>query len=285
MTMSSIGYIGQRRSSISGHYLLGNGYRGFNPVLKRFAGQDNMSPFGAGGEHGVAYCGGNPVNQSDPSGHLFQRLIELLGFTFAKKAAKKSTTVTLTSIVKISEKDAYATESLTLTDGAALGESSTDTALGESSGLQLSNSVEPEDIFYEVNSLVRQPMAEDSQMYYLSRPGEEQGSFRLTPIKGGESIKPEGVYQYVIRTDERLKVRVGKLATPYGHTSLAYQTREQLVSVRYAGDIIFDNGGGMIKWNNKSGHFQPSAEAAGKLVNDFKYLLPPKFRKLIYWNV
>ena len=36
MTMSSIGYTGQRRSSISGHYLLGNGYRGFNPVSEAF---------------------------------------------------------------------------------------------------------------------------------------------------------------------------------------------------------------------------------------------------------
>ncbi len=42
-------YAGQRRSSVSGHYLLGNGYRGFNPILKRFAGQDSYSPFGAGG--------------------------------------------------------------------------------------------------------------------------------------------------------------------------------------------------------------------------------------------
>ncbi|MBF0035795.1 RHS repeat-associated core domain-containing protein [Citrobacter freundii] len=69
MRDTAIGYTGQRRSGVSGHYLLGNGYRGFNPVLKRFAGQDSLSPFGAGGEHGFAYCGGDPVNQSDPSGH------------------------------------------------------------------------------------------------------------------------------------------------------------------------------------------------------------------------
>ena len=65
----TISYIGQRCSRVSGHYLLGNGYRGFNPVLRRFARQDSMSPFGAGGEHGFNYCGGNPVNQCDPSGH------------------------------------------------------------------------------------------------------------------------------------------------------------------------------------------------------------------------
>ena len=67
----TIAYTGQRRSNVSGHYLLGNGYRGFNPVLKRFAGQDNLSPFGSGGEHGYTYCGGEPINRSDASGHRF----------------------------------------------------------------------------------------------------------------------------------------------------------------------------------------------------------------------
>ncbi|MBF0035791.1 RHS repeat-associated core domain-containing protein [Citrobacter freundii] len=71
MRDTAIGYTGQRRSGVSGHYLLGNGYRGFNPVLKRFAGQDSLSPFGQGGEHGFAYCGGDPVNRSDSSGHIF----------------------------------------------------------------------------------------------------------------------------------------------------------------------------------------------------------------------
>ncbi|MBF0035828.1 hypothetical protein HAX39_25090 [Citrobacter freundii] len=75
MRDTTISYIGQRRSGVSGHYLLGNGYRGFNPVLKRFAGQDSLSPFGAGGEHGFAYCEGNPVNRTDPSGHLIWELL------------------------------------------------------------------------------------------------------------------------------------------------------------------------------------------------------------------
>lgn len=75
MNKINVGYTGQRHSAVSGHYLLGNGYRGFNPVLKRFAGQDSLSPFGAGGEHGFAYCGNNPVNRSDPSGHLLWELL------------------------------------------------------------------------------------------------------------------------------------------------------------------------------------------------------------------
>lgn len=75
MNEINVAYIGQRRSAVSGHYLLGNGYREFNPVLKQFASQDNLSPFGAGGVHGFAYCGGNPANWTDPSGHLLWELI------------------------------------------------------------------------------------------------------------------------------------------------------------------------------------------------------------------
>ena len=72
---ANIGYTGQRRSQVSGCYQLGNGYRGVNPVLKRFAGQDSLSPFGAGEAHGFAYCGCNPVNRTDPSGHMFRILL------------------------------------------------------------------------------------------------------------------------------------------------------------------------------------------------------------------
>ena len=71
MNTVSCGYTGQRLSTISSSYLLGNGYREYNPVIKRFAGRDTWSPFGAGGVHGFAYSGCDPVNQSDPSGHVF----------------------------------------------------------------------------------------------------------------------------------------------------------------------------------------------------------------------
>ncbi|BCJ07293.1 hypothetical protein PRtIB026_A29840 [Pseudomonas sp. RtIB026] len=53
-----------------GHYLLGNGYRGYNPVLMRFNSPDSYSPFGTGGLNGFAYCAGDPVNRTDPSGHM-----------------------------------------------------------------------------------------------------------------------------------------------------------------------------------------------------------------------
>lgn len=64
----SLGYIGQRRSALTGNYLLGNGYRSFNPIIRRFSAWDSLSPFGSGGPHGYGYCAGDPVNQSDASG-------------------------------------------------------------------------------------------------------------------------------------------------------------------------------------------------------------------------
>lgn len=49
-------------------YLLGNGHRLYNPVLMRFNSPDSLSPFGRGGINAFAYCGGDPVNFSDPAG-------------------------------------------------------------------------------------------------------------------------------------------------------------------------------------------------------------------------
>ncbi|MGG7598981.1 RHS repeat-associated core domain-containing protein [Pseudomonas sp. WC1] len=51
-----------------GCYLLGNGYRLYNPSLLRFLSADEMSPFGKGGINAYAYCGGDPINNVDPTG-------------------------------------------------------------------------------------------------------------------------------------------------------------------------------------------------------------------------
>lgn len=65
-----LGFNGEHFDPTSGTYHLGNGYRAYNPVLMRFNCPDNLSPFSAGGINPYAYCAGDPVNHTDPSGHL-----------------------------------------------------------------------------------------------------------------------------------------------------------------------------------------------------------------------
>lgn len=63
---------GQPRDGLTGNYLLGTGYRAYNPVLMRFNSPDSWSPFGAGGCNGYAYAICDPVNHTDPTGHVRQ---------------------------------------------------------------------------------------------------------------------------------------------------------------------------------------------------------------------
>jgi RHS repeat-associated protein len=67
---SLLGFNGELPDPVTGHYLLGNGYRAFNPVLMRFNSPDSMSPFGRGGLNAYTYCLGDPVNRNDPTGNV-----------------------------------------------------------------------------------------------------------------------------------------------------------------------------------------------------------------------
>lgn len=75
-----LAFNGERPEPVTGHYLLGNGYRAFNPVLLRFNSPDNLSPFGIGGLNAYAYCLGDPTNKNDSSGRspLFRSIIDSL---------------------------------------------------------------------------------------------------------------------------------------------------------------------------------------------------------------
>jgi len=75
--LSLLGFNGERADPVTGHYLLGMGYRAFNPVLMCFNSPDELSPFGRGGINSYAYCLNDPINRTDPSGHFpLARLIK-----------------------------------------------------------------------------------------------------------------------------------------------------------------------------------------------------------------
>ncbi|EPM73920.1 hypothetical protein A3SO_27638, partial [Pseudomonas syringae pv. actinidiae ICMP 19072] len=76
--MNLPGFTGERVDPVTGHYLLGNGYRAFNPMLMRFNSPDSLSPFGEGGLNAYAYCAGDPVNRVDPSGHMLKSFLAVL---------------------------------------------------------------------------------------------------------------------------------------------------------------------------------------------------------------
>ncbi|PYC16980.1 RHS repeat-associated core domain-containing protein [Pseudomonas mosselii] len=93
---------GQFLESCSGHYLLGNGYRGYNPILMRFNSPDSYSPFGTGGLNGFAYCAGDPVNRSDPSGHM-HRIKSSVNGLIANKTGNAKPKAALTGYRRLSE--------------------------------------------------------------------------------------------------------------------------------------------------------------------------------------
>jgi RHS repeat-associated protein len=72
--LSLLGFNGELPDPLTGHYHLGNGYRQFNPVLMRFNSPDSWSPFGEGGLNAYGYCGGDPRNRIDNTGHAWLKI-------------------------------------------------------------------------------------------------------------------------------------------------------------------------------------------------------------------
>lgn len=130
---SLLGFKGEHAAPITGHYLLGNGYRAFNPVLMRFNSPDTLSPFREGGINSYTYCANDPINYKDDTGHFkvsisgflkrlgilnnsytgrrpFQRAIEdyLTTNKFASGQARETTSdLQGAALQKLSNKDLY----------------------------------------------------------------------------------------------------------------------------------------------------------------------------------
>ncbi|EJN31570.1 RHS repeat-associated core domain protein-containing protein [Pseudomonas sp. GM78] len=83
--LSLLGFNGERPDPVTGHYHLGNGYRQFNPILMRFNSPDSLSPFGKGGLNAYTYCLGNPILNTDPTGHGLDKVIEVMNKKILKK--------------------------------------------------------------------------------------------------------------------------------------------------------------------------------------------------------
>ena len=77
--VARLAFNGAFRERSIGWYFLGNGYRIYNPVLRCFHSPDSWSPFGLGGLNTYRYCGGDPVNNSDPSGHMRKAASKFFG--------------------------------------------------------------------------------------------------------------------------------------------------------------------------------------------------------------
>ncbi|WP_244215023.1 RHS repeat-associated core domain-containing protein [Pseudomonas sichuanensis] len=69
-TGGRMGFNGQYAEPMTGHYLLGNGHRAYNPSLMCFLSSDRFSPFDGGGLNTYSYCQRDPINHSDPSGRM-----------------------------------------------------------------------------------------------------------------------------------------------------------------------------------------------------------------------
>ncbi|WP_294338576.1 RHS repeat-associated core domain-containing protein [Pseudomonas sp.] len=84
-SQSILGYNGEV-PTLGNSYILGNGHRLFSTLLMRFLSPDSISPFGEGGINCYAYCSNDPINYTDPSGHM--RKVQNSGPTLQQRLTK-----------------------------------------------------------------------------------------------------------------------------------------------------------------------------------------------------
>ncbi|KJR30094.1 RHS repeat-associated core domain-containing protein [Vibrio sp. S234-5] len=67
---SHLGFNGEWLDPVLEGYHLGQGYRVYQPKLMRFNAPDSLAPFSEGVHNAYIYCHNDPINFTDPSGHL-----------------------------------------------------------------------------------------------------------------------------------------------------------------------------------------------------------------------
>lgn len=118
---ATLGFNGQRRETPTGWYHLGNGHRVYSPVLRRFQAPDTLSPFGKGGINAYAYCEGDPVNLTDPTGRFIEMLPGAFGiFKTSSRHAKKIAQAFLSSRPATRTSRLYQAVYLTMGTGAVM---------------------------------------------------------------------------------------------------------------------------------------------------------------------
>lgn len=70
-----IAFTGEIYQTLAAGYLLGSGYRFYQPTLMRLTSPDSLAPFDI--LNSYAYCAGDPVNYTDPSGHQQRSVFNL----------------------------------------------------------------------------------------------------------------------------------------------------------------------------------------------------------------
>ncbi|MFJ4065436.1 RHS repeat-associated core domain-containing protein [Pseudomonas sp. NPDC089996] len=82
-----VGFNGELIDRALSAYSLGQGFRYYLQNCGRFNSPDTISPFCI--LNGYAYCGGDPINSIDPSGHMPLRLDPLIGYKGQPVVVKK----------------------------------------------------------------------------------------------------------------------------------------------------------------------------------------------------
>ncbi|HBA9837911.1 TPA: hypothetical protein J1487_004916 [Escherichia coli] len=117
-----------------------------------------------------------------------------------------------------------------------------------------------------------QTPASENQIYELRKHGERYFVYNRV---SNTMHTPHGVYIFVIRTWEPGKVYCAPIGKIGGHTSMTRDKSLNVGRVFFAGELLFQNGG-LICWNNGSGHYRPEAVLAQKNLLPFVSLILPK---------